>query len=160
MSKKDLKTAMQRTAALAARSSTAREGAFDQVLGAAPQAPGPAKMLPGARLIPIAQVEPDPNQPRQTMNKESLADLASSIRENGVLQPITVRWDAATRVYRIITGHRRAAAARTAGLSPSRWEGGQSHQNPARMPQVVSHPSREADARSLRARQKNCGDCT
>lgn len=117
MSKKDLKAAMQRTADFAARSSTTREDAFDHVLGAAPAASAPAKMLPGARLVPIAQVEPDPNQPRQTMDKDSLADLAASIRENGVLQPITVRWDAPARVYWVITGHRRTAAARAAGLS-------------------------------------------
>jgi ParB family chromosome partitioning protein len=117
MSKKDLKAAMQRTADLAARSSTAREGAFDQVLGAAPAMPAPAKLLPGARLVPIGQIKPDPNQPRKTMNKESLADLASSIREDGVLQPITVRWDASTRVYWIITGHRRVAAGRLAELT-------------------------------------------
>jgi len=117
MSKKDLKAAMQRTADLAARSSTAREGAFDQVLGAAPAAQAPAKMLPGARLVPIEQIKPDPNQPRKTMNKESLADLAASIREDGVLQPITVRWDSIARVYWIITGHRRVAAGRLAELT-------------------------------------------
>jgi ParB/RepB/Spo0J family partition protein len=117
MSKKTLKDAMHKSAALAARSSAGSASALDEVLGATPSAvPAPAKILPGARLVPLNQVEPDPKQPRRTMDQEALRDLADSIRENGVLQPITVRWNPAARVYRVITGHRRAAAARPAKL--------------------------------------------
>jgi ParB-like partition proteins len=117
MSKKNFKDAMQKSAALAAQSSTVRAGALDQVLGGpAPDALAPAKILPGARLVPLAQVEPDPMQPRQTMDKEALKDLADSIRENGVLQPITVHWNSGSKVYRVITGHRRTAAAKLAKL--------------------------------------------
>lgn len=117
MSKKTLKDAMHKSAALAARSSAGRVSALDEVLGATPSAvPAPAKILPGARLIPVDQVEPDPRQPRQTMDQDALRDLADSIRENGVLQPITVRWLPSARFYRVITGHRRTAAARLARL--------------------------------------------
>jgi ParB family chromosome partitioning protein len=117
MSKKNLKDAMQKSAALAARSSAGREGALDEVLGGtASGTPAPAKILPGARLVPLDQVEPDPQQPRQTMDKDALRDLADSIRENGVLQPITVRWNPSAKIYRVITGHRRTAAARLAKL--------------------------------------------
>jgi ParB family transcriptional regulator, chromosome partitioning protein len=44
-----------------------------------------------ARSLPVGSVHPNPFQPRRDFNEEELADLASSIRENGLLQPIVVR---------------------------------------------------------------------
>jgi ParB-like partition proteins len=69
-----------------------------------------------AREVALSHIKADPDQPRRTMNPESLRDLAASIRENGVLQPITARWDASADTYRVIVGHRRVEAAKLAGL--------------------------------------------
>jgi ParB family chromosome partitioning protein len=71
-----------------------------------------------ARLedIPVASVRPNPNQPRVHFDEESLAELAESIREIGVLQPILVR-PTADGVYELIAGERRWRAARRAGLT-------------------------------------------
>jgi ParB family chromosome partitioning protein len=71
--------------------------------------------LPEAREIPLDQIHPNPNQPRQTFDAEALEGLAASIREQGVLQPITVSPDGDT--YRIVAGERRWRAAKLAGLS-------------------------------------------
>ena len=45
----------------------------------------------GSVSLPIAQVEPGLNQPRKHFDEESLADLAQSIGQHGILQPLTVR---------------------------------------------------------------------
>ena len=69
----------------------------------------------GAAEIPIARVSPNPHQPRQTISEESLAELAASIREHGVIQPLIV-----TQVgdeYQLIAGERRWRAAQLAGLT-------------------------------------------
>jgi ParB family chromosome partitioning protein len=66
------------------------------------------------RLIPIDQIDPNPDQPRVAFREESLAELASSIKSKGVLQPILVR--ARERRFEIIAGERRFRAARMAGL--------------------------------------------
>ncbi len=68
------------------------------------------------RLLPIHKVEPNPGQPRQTFDREELAALAASIREHGVIQPLTVR-ALETGYYQIIAGERRWRAARMANLS-------------------------------------------
>lgn len=65
--------------------------------------------------LPIAEIEPDKNQPRKHFAPESLSELAESIRQHGVLQPITVRPNPAGG-YQIIAGERRWRAAREAGL--------------------------------------------
>jgi ParB family chromosome partitioning protein len=65
--------------------------------------------------VAIDHVEPDPDQPRKTFDEVELRNLAASIRENGLLQPIVVyRVDGADR-YRIIAGERRYRAAILAG---------------------------------------------
>ncbi len=69
----------------------------------------------GSVSLPIAQVEPGLNQPRKHFDDEALADLAESIRQHGVLQPLTVR-RLASGYYQIIAGERRWRAARLAGL--------------------------------------------
>ena len=66
------------------------------------------------RMIPLQKIEPDPNQPRKRFDPVELENLAQSIRENGVIQPLTVR-DMGD-FYRIIAGERRWRAARIAGL--------------------------------------------
>jgi ParB family chromosome partitioning protein len=69
----------------------------------------------GVRQIPTERVDPSPNQPRLAMDQDSLDDLASSVREHGILQPILVRPAAGGR-YQIVAGERRWRAARMAGL--------------------------------------------
>jgi len=64
----------------------------------------------------LTEIEPNKNQPRKNFDKEALEQLASSIRENGVLQPLLVR-PLATGNYQIIAGERRWRASKIAGLS-------------------------------------------
>ncbi len=66
--------------------------------------------------LPISQIETCASQPRKRFNEEALADLADSIREHGIIQPITVR-RLASGYHQIIAGERRWRAARMAGLS-------------------------------------------
>ena len=70
-----------------------------------------------ARLIevPIDALSPNPNQPRVHFDEETLSELAASIREIGVLQPILAR-DMGGGAYQIVAGERRWRAARRAGL--------------------------------------------
>ena len=66
--------------------------------------------------LPIHKVEPNPHQPRQDFDEEELQNLADSISEHGVVQPLTVR-ELANGYYQIIAGERRWRAARQAGLT-------------------------------------------
>lgn len=66
--------------------------------------------------LPIAQVESCAGQPRKYFDDAALAELADSIREHGVIQPLTVR-KLASGYYQIIAGERRWRAARLAGLT-------------------------------------------
>ena len=65
--------------------------------------------------ISVGELDPNPDQPRRTFNEESIAQLADSIREQGILQPLLVVVTGGGR-YRIIAGERRYRAARAAGL--------------------------------------------
>lgn len=65
--------------------------------------------------IEISRIQPNPDQPRRTFDEESLAELAASIRELGVVQPLTLRLSDSGD-YQIIAGERRWRAARMAGL--------------------------------------------
>lgn len=65
--------------------------------------------------IPLSQIHPNPNQPRREFDSEALQELADSIREIGIIQPITLRKiDDGT--YEIIAGERRWRASQMAGL--------------------------------------------
>lgn len=70
----------------------------------------------GLAQLPLAEISPDPEQPRKRFDETALAELASSILEHGVLQPIVVRATGLGR-YTIIAGERRWRAARLAGLT-------------------------------------------
>ena len=65
--------------------------------------------------IALNQIEPNPNQPRHEFDQEALDELATSIRELGIIQPITLRQVADDR-YQIIAGERRWRASQLAGL--------------------------------------------
>ncbi|HET7092392.1 MAG TPA: ParB N-terminal domain-containing protein, partial [Thermomicrobiales bacterium] len=58
-----------------------------------PQAVGVAD-LTDAKDIRLDRIEPDPDQPRRTFDEDKLAELSASIRREGILQPIAVRYDA------------------------------------------------------------------
>ncbi len=68
------------------------------------------------QLLPLHRVEPNPGQPRQDFDPEELEALADSIREHGIIQPLTVR-KLSSGYYQIIAGERRWRAARMANLS-------------------------------------------
>jgi ParB family chromosome partitioning protein len=70
-----------------------------------------------AAEIPLDRIEPDPDQPREEFDEESLQRLAESLKTKGQLQPIRVRWDEGRMVYVIICGERRWRAAKLAGLA-------------------------------------------
>lgn len=66
--------------------------------------------------VEISQIEPNPNQPRREFDEDALQDLATSIRELGIIQPITVRKTESGK-YQIIAGERRWRASQLAGLT-------------------------------------------
>ena len=66
--------------------------------------------------IPVGELDPNPDQPRRTFSEESIGQLADSIREQGVLQPLLVAPSGGGR-YMIIAGERRFRAGRAAGLA-------------------------------------------
>ena len=65
--------------------------------------------------IPIEQIEPNADQPRSLFNEEALQELANSIHEIGIIQPITLRQISVNR-FQIIAGERRWRASKKAGL--------------------------------------------
>jgi ParB family chromosome partitioning protein len=83
---------------------TAREGNLVQ------------RPMGGTTLLPVAQIEPNPFQPRAHFSEEALAELAQSIRSLGIIQPVTVRKVGYER-YQLISGERRFRASQLAGLT-------------------------------------------
>jgi hypothetical protein len=65
--------------------------------------------------IAIEQIAPNPDQPRHNFDEEALEELATSIRELGIIQPLTLR-SVGPDAYQIISGERRYRAAKLAGL--------------------------------------------
>jgi ParB family chromosome partitioning protein len=70
----------------------------------------------GVRMVPIDRITPNPENPRITVDEATLEELAASIREHGVLQPILVRPTGGAE-YQLIAGERRWRASRIAGLA-------------------------------------------
>lgn len=66
--------------------------------------------------VEISQISPNPEQPRINFDEEALSELASSIKELGIIQPLTLR-KIASNSYQIISGERRYRAAKIAGLT-------------------------------------------
>src|SRR3954469_12419888 len=87
--------------------------------GEAPDAPAERDApLAWARTLPVAALEPDPDQPRRTFEASALEELAASVREHGVLQPIIVRRKPDGGAgYVVVAGERRLRASRIAGLA-------------------------------------------
>ena len=77
-----------------------------------------AERARGQRKIPIEFLRPNPRNPRTTFTENDLADLAASIREKGIIQPVVVRTiPTVADAYEIIAGERRWRAAQQAGLT-------------------------------------------
>jgi ParB family chromosome partitioning protein len=83
--------------------------------GAQP-APAQADRHRGQRRVPTAYLRANPRNPRKTYDADDLADLTSSIKEKGIVQPILVRPVAGSSDFEIIAGERRWRAAQKAGL--------------------------------------------
>ena len=89
-----------------------------------PAAVAPATALPegitqeedGSLSLEVGRLVPNPHQPRKEFREEALQELADSIREHGVIQPVTVE-DAGDGTFYIIAGERRTRAAKLAGLA-------------------------------------------
>jgi ParB family chromosome partitioning protein len=84
-----------------------------------PAAPAPAgeRARSGQRRVPIEFVRPNPRNPRRTFAEAELDELAASVRDRGIIQPILVRAvSGASEAFEIIAGERRWRAAQRAGL--------------------------------------------
>ncbi|HCU58220.1 MAG TPA: stage 0 sporulation protein J [Anaerolineaceae bacterium] len=71
----------------------------------------------GITQIPIEQIQPNPQQPRSQMNEEALEELAASIREHGIIQPLIVSPTPGSDQYTLVAGERRLRAATLASLT-------------------------------------------
>jgi ParB family chromosome partitioning protein len=80
-----------------------------------PGAPEAGEVSTGLLEVPANAIAPNPKQPRSRFDDETLAELAASIREVGILQPIVVR--RTSQGYEVVTGERRLRAAKLAGLA-------------------------------------------
>lgn len=69
------------------------------------------------RTLPIERIAANPNQPRKTFDSAALAELAESLRQKGLIQPLVVRPRAGTDTFEIVAGERRWRAAHLAGLA-------------------------------------------
>lgn len=78
--------------------------------------PGGEEMMAGAMQIPVESIVPNPHQPRSQFDDAKLAELAQSIKEHGILQPITVT-RLANGTFELIAGERRFQAGKMAGLA-------------------------------------------
>jgi ParB/RepB/Spo0J family partition protein len=85
---------------------------FESMLTASREREGELRLI----HILIARLEPDPDQPRKSINPLALAELAASIRQDGVLHPLLVQPADDRGIYRIIAGERRWRAAQEAEL--------------------------------------------
>jgi len=71
----------------------------------------------GIVRVPVEKIRPNHLQPRRHFEPEALTELATSIKQHGLAQPIVVSYDLATRSYELIAGERRWRATQLAGLS-------------------------------------------
>jgi ParB family chromosome partitioning protein len=82
----------------------ARQTRFDEEPSEAPE----------PNQVPLATIKPNPNQPRRYFDPEALANLQTSIREHGILEPLLVRPQ--NKGYELVAGERRYQAAKALGL--------------------------------------------
>jgi ParB family chromosome partitioning protein len=65
---------------------------------------------------PLAELQPDPSQPRKYMDPVALDELTASVTQMGIIEPVVCRQDPATNLPYVVAGERRCAAARKASL--------------------------------------------
>lgn len=94
-----------------------RKGGLGKGLDALIPAGEETKINGGSLFIPVSQIQPNPRQPRHEIRPQDLVELAQSIKDHGVLQPIIVTQDPQTNLYTLIAGERRWRAAQQAGLT-------------------------------------------
>lgn len=95
-----------------------RDGARDNARGVSPAGPAARPVAEPAspfRNIPLAQIRPNPLQPRKEFKPEELSDLEASLRVSGLLQPVTVRPAPRGGGFELIAGERRFRAAQRIG---------------------------------------------
>ncbi len=94
----------------------ARKSGLGKGLGAL--IPGDLPVIPEGSIlyVPVEEIQANPYQPRQDMNEKLLNELADSIREHGVLQPLVVTQEEGQSGYTLIAGERRLRASIIAGL--------------------------------------------
>ena len=80
------------------------------------EAPAPATPSAGLMHVALDQIAPNPYQPRKTFNEASIEELARSVRQHGIVQPLVVTRAGDNR-YKLIAGERRYRAAQKAGLT-------------------------------------------
>jgi len=108
-----------------------RQHGLGRGLGALLSSPGPASSAePSTLELPIDAITPNPKQPRKDFDDKALRDLAESLKQSGLLQPVVVR--RVGEAYQLVVGERRWRAAKMAGIE--------------RIPAVVREAS---DAQSL-----------
>jgi len=66
--------------------------------------------------VPLAELQPDPAQPRKYMDPAALEEMTASVGKMGIIEPVVCRQDGATGLCYVVAGERRCAAARKAGL--------------------------------------------
>lgn len=115
----DIPVASHQTTSSPAPDSKVNGSALDSTSGAADMAGARVTTVdshtPGYRALPIAHIAPNPFQPRKEFHPQDLADLESSLRSQGLLQPITVRPSPNHTGYELIAGERRLRAATRLG---------------------------------------------
>jgi ParB family chromosome partitioning protein len=75
-----------------------------------------AQAMSGSIAVPVEKIIPNPHQPRANFEPEGIAELAASIREHGIIQPLIVTRDEEADNYTLIAGERRLMAAKEAEL--------------------------------------------
>ena len=111
-------------AAAQPRPASSRRGGLGRGLGALiptgptgdPGSESAGPSLPSLTSVPIDAIRPNPYQPRTRMNERQLLELAQSIREHGVVQPLIVTRGQQPETYTLIAGERRWRASQRAGL--------------------------------------------
>lgn len=88
---------------------------LEEIGGPAKPTPIPTSNNPAWTYLPTSSIFPNPDQPRRHFDPEAIAELAASLREHGMLQPVLVRQDTVNR-FELIAGERRWRAAQAAGL--------------------------------------------
>ena len=93
----------------------AKRGGLGKGLSALIPGENPAPEI-GLVNVSVNQIVPNPRQPREQIDDSSLFELAESIREHGILQPLVITIDPGSDRYTLVAGERRLRAARLAGL--------------------------------------------